>query len=72
MRNKVGALRSVTRLRSAECVTTGTAGFGFFGLSAWPITQVKHAIAGFASCGLKNQFCVGDLLIGSGLGKAPP
>ncbi len=28
----MGALASVTDLRSAECVTTGTAGFGFFGL----------------------------------------
>lgn len=45
MRSNAGALMSVTRLRSAECVTTGTAGLGFFGLFAWPITQVKHGIA---------------------------
>jgi hypothetical protein len=42
IRNKAGALRSVIRLRNAECVTTGTAGFGFFGLFAWPISQLQH------------------------------
>ena len=31
MRNSKGALASVTDLRSAEWVTTGTAGAGFFG-----------------------------------------